>query len=378
MRRQLANMAGRIGQRVAGSIVSRLVSVVAGGIGLVLIAKDVWELRNGVLPIIATEMKADTTKSKVQDELATAISEQIGQHVQEIGAQSADRVMAVWQDFRAAHAKVLELSERNANFKSFLESVRPQSIGRVSEVTALVLASEAEAGVSKRLADGSLHEAVNVMPEEAMEIARETRSLEKALAWNGVAGDLISKVVKFEVFRRAEPGDFTKISLGQLFALDDSLAVTRMAGTGRAARDVLFELNPAALTKVARVLDGPELETLASYMTGLSKEPRDQLLVAVGEAPAELRILSRPRVRDAVLASADQAAAVSMVLAPAQDATLKTTGEDLKLAWDGRIAPILIWEKHPMAAIALAAALILILLFFRRLVRPRGRIAAVQ
>ena len=53
VRRQLANMAARIGQRLAGSILARLVSVVAGGIGLVLIAKDIWELRNGVLPIIA-------------------------------------------------------------------------------------------------------------------------------------------------------------------------------------------------------------------------------------------------------------------------------------------------------------------------------------
>ncbi|HWK34197.1 MAG TPA: hypothetical protein VNR51_11020, partial [Hyphomicrobium sp.] len=50
MRRQLANMAGRIGQRIVGSVLARLVSVVAGGVGLVLIAKDIWDLRNGVLP----------------------------------------------------------------------------------------------------------------------------------------------------------------------------------------------------------------------------------------------------------------------------------------------------------------------------------------
>ena len=53
VRRQLANMAARIGQRVVGSILSRLVSVVAGGVGLVLIAKDIWDFRHGVLPIVA-------------------------------------------------------------------------------------------------------------------------------------------------------------------------------------------------------------------------------------------------------------------------------------------------------------------------------------
>ncbi len=378
VRRQLANMAGRIGQRVAGSILSRLVSVVAGGIGLVLIAKDVWELRNGVLPIIAGEMKSDATKSKVQDELATAISEQIGLHVQEIGVAAADRVMAVWQDFRSAHAKTLELSERNAAFKSFLDQTRPQAIGRVSEVTALVLAADGEAGISKRLADGSLHQAVNVMPDAAMEIARQTRSLETALAWNGVAGDLIDDVVKFEVFRRTEPSAVSKASLSQLFELDDPLAITRMASTSRPARDALFELDLTTLGKVARVLEAPQLETLASYMTGLGKEPRDRLLAAVGEAPSELQILARPRVRDAVLASKDQTEAIEMVMRSGGGLTFKAALEDLQRAADGRIAPILIWEKHPLTAIVLAAGLILILLLFRRLFRPRGRTVAVQ
>ena len=70
VRRQLANMASRIGQRVVGSVLGRLVSVVAGGVGLVLIAKDIWDFRHGVLPIIATEMKSKETKDKVREELA--------------------------------------------------------------------------------------------------------------------------------------------------------------------------------------------------------------------------------------------------------------------------------------------------------------------
>src|SRR5581483_11055976 len=58
VRRQLANMAARIGQRIVGSILSKLVSVVASGVGLVLIAKDIWDFRHGVLPIVAGEMKS--------------------------------------------------------------------------------------------------------------------------------------------------------------------------------------------------------------------------------------------------------------------------------------------------------------------------------
>ncbi len=76
---------------IVGSVLARLVSVVAGGVGLVLIAKDIWDLRKGVLPIIAEEMKSKETKSKVQEELAKSLDEQIGEHVKEIGTKAAER-----------------------------------------------------------------------------------------------------------------------------------------------------------------------------------------------------------------------------------------------------------------------------------------------
>ena len=87
VRRQLANMASRIGQRVVGSILGRLVSMVAGGVGLVLIAKDIWDFRHGVLPIIGTEMKSKETKDKVREELAKSVSEQIGDSIKDISEQ---------------------------------------------------------------------------------------------------------------------------------------------------------------------------------------------------------------------------------------------------------------------------------------------------
>ncbi|HEY1243340.1 MAG TPA: hypothetical protein VGF29_00780, partial [Hyphomicrobiaceae bacterium] len=49
VRRQLSNIAARVGQRVVGAVLSRLVSAVAGVIGVALIAKDIWDFRHGVL-----------------------------------------------------------------------------------------------------------------------------------------------------------------------------------------------------------------------------------------------------------------------------------------------------------------------------------------
>ena len=198
VRRQLSNMAARIGQRVIGSILSRLVSVVAGGIGLVLIAKDIWDFRHGVLPIVAGEMKSKATKDKVRDEIAKTISEHIGESLKEISDKTAERVVEIWLEFRRAHAKVLEFADRNEAFKRFLDTIRPSDLPRLDEVVALVLASEGETGVTKRLGDGTLNVAVTALPPAALDIAREARSLETALKWSAVAGNSLPKVVEYE------------------------------------------------------------------------------------------------------------------------------------------------------------------------------------
>lgn len=369
MRRQLANIAARIGQRLAGSVLARLVSVAAGGVGLVLVAKDIWELRNGVLPIISDEMKSDATKSLVKDELAKTIGEQIAAHLHEIASKSADRVIGIWKDFRNAHQKALELAEKNERFRTFLDTVKPEQLARLDEVVAL-LASEGERGVLTRLDDGRLNEAVRFLPEPAMTIARDTRSIDAALGWSALAGDQLPKVLEHEIYRRASPQGFTRATLNTLLALDDHVAITRLAALAPEARDRLFGLGTDDLKRLARSFSEAELETLSRYLGGLEPEPRARVLAAVAATPGKMQSLAAPRVRDAVLASRDQARAVDMMLREGSGGP-ETIIEDAKAAWEGRISPVLIWEKHPLVVIAIALAGLILLLMLRRLVRPR-------
>lgn len=374
VRRQLSNMAARIGQRVIGSILSRLVSVVAGGIGLVLIAKDIWDFRHGVLPIVATEMKSKATKDKVRDEIAKTISEHIGESLKEISDKTAERVVEIWLEFRRAHAKVLEFADRNEAFKRFLDTIRPSDLPRLDEVVALVLASEGETGVTQRLGDGTLNVAVTALPPAALDIAREARSLEVALKWSAVAGDSLPKVVEYEIHRRTAPDTFTKAGLQRLLGLEDRLAITRLAALQPAARESLFELDGAALVRLARNLEESQLDSLSRYLTGLEKGPAQRILSAVAQAPGRMAELSSPRVRDAIIASRDQSAAVSMML---QVASLPDPGAVIahaKLVLDGRISPILLWEKHGLVLAAAAALALMLLLILKRLLfgtRPR-------
>ncbi len=366
MRRQLANMTRRIGQRIAGSVAARLVSVAAGGVGLVLLAKDIWELRNGVLPIVAEEMKAKDTKDKVKIELASSLDQEIGVHIKEIGGKTAEHVIEIWQNFRAAHAKALDLAERNLPFKTLLDTVRPEHLPRLDELTGLVLASEGEPGVLKRVSDGTLSTAITTLDEPGLTIARETRSIDKAMAWAALAGKDLGSVVQNGLYRRADASEFSQGNLRKVLELGDSLAIAKLGALGREARTALLDLDPVKLKSLTRGLTESELTTLSGYLTGLQSGPRDRILEAVAETPAKFQMFASERLRQAVLASADQAAAVEMLLRPGGTST-GALANDFSAAWNGRIAPVLLWDKHPLTIIGLCLAALILLLWFKRL-----------
>ena len=373
VRRQLANLATRVGQRIVGSVLSRLVSVVAGGVGLVLIAKDIWEFRNGVLPIIATEMKSPATKEKVREELASMLAEQMNDHVKDIASAAADHVIEVWQTFRRAHALVLQIAEQNGEFRKFLDGVKPEALPRLDEVVSLLVASEGQGSILKRLQDGSLNTAVHSMPTNGLEIARDTKSVATALDWMALAGDRLDSVVNYELHRRVAPGDLTRASLDRILALNNRTAIVRIASLPPEARDTLFNLTSDDLNALLKALSGDELKALAGYLRGLQPGPRDKVLKAVAADPAKMQILATGSARERIIASNDQAAAADMMLEPASRLSPREFIEDAKLVGQGRVAPLLLWDKHPWSVALTGLTILIFLAWISRLFRPRTR-----
>ena len=371
VRRQLANLAERVGQRIVGSVLSRLVSVVAGGVGLVLIAKDLWDFRNGVLPIIATEMKAPATKEKVREELAKTLSAQMNDHVTEIATAAADQVVDVWQTFRRAHALVLKIADENGEFRKFLNGVDPRSIPRLDEVVAIIVASEGEPAILLRLQDGSLNQAVHLMPEKGMEIARDTKSISAGLAWTSLAGDHLGQVVEYELHRRISPHDLTSASLDKILALDDRSAIIKIASIPTTARDALFDLDAADLKLLLRSLSEDELKSLAGYLDGLRPGPREKVLKAIAADPAKMQLLASRSIRERIISSRDQAAAAEMMLKPSSGLSPRAAMDDARLAWDGKVEPLLLWDKHPQALILAGLLALVLVAWLGRLLRPR-------
>jgi hypothetical protein len=371
VRRQLSNMATRVGQRLVGAILGRIVSIVAGGVGVVLIAKDVWDLRHGVLPIVADEMKSADTRDKIQEELARSISEQISEHVRDIGAKTADRILEIWVDFRRAHTSVLALADKNEGFRKFLDTIGPESLSRLDEVVALLLASEGEPAILKRLGDGTLREAVHKLPSQALEIARETRSLETAFQWRALAGDSLPKVAEYEIYRRNGPGEFTKASLARTLSLDDRVAIGRLASLKGNVREPLLELSDNELKRLARALPEPELASLSGYLTGLERAASQRLLAAIAQSPAKMQVIASPGVRSAILQSRDQNAAISLMLQSDSLFDPLTFGSDVALVRDGRISPWLLWSRYPIVLAALGFIGFVVLMVVWRLLFGR-------
>ncbi len=84
-----------------------------------------------------------------------------------------------------------------------------------------------------------------------------------------------------------------------------------------------------------------------------------------------MQMLASRRVRERIIASSDQAAAADMMLEPASGLSPRAFIDDAKLVWEGRVVPLLIWDKHPQALVLAGFLGLIVLVWLTRLFRPR-------
>jgi hypothetical protein len=108
-------------------------------------------------------------------------------------------------------------------------------------------------------------------------------------------------------------------------------------------------------------------------MTRLERSASQRVLRVVAQTPARMQSLGAPAVRDAVLASRDQQAAVALMLRSDFGLDPRVTADDFQLVFDGKVSPILLWHKHPVAIVTLALSALIALLMLKRLLFGRRR-----
>jgi hypothetical protein len=194
------------------------------------------------------------------------------------------------------------------------------------------------------------------------------------LKWSAIAGDSLPKVVEYEIHRRTSPDAMTKAGLQRLLALNDRLAIGRLASLQPSARDALSELETGPLVRLARSLDEPQLESLSRYISALDRGSAQRVLSVVANAPARMAELASPRVREGIITSRDQAAALGMILQATSWTDPGAVVSHVRLVTDGRVSPVLLWEKDGGALMVAGLLVLMLLLLLKRLLfgtRPK-------
>jgi hypothetical protein len=374
-RRVLAQIVESIGSRIAGIVASRIVSSVAGLIGLALIAKDIYDAGEGVFPIVSERMKSDETKTLIKGEIGKTIQADISQQTGAIAQETAERIYSVWLDFKQKYNRLLSLSEKSPAFAEFLKDRRIDQLGKLGQIVDILHGSEGENRIFERVADGSLNKAILDLNDAGLVIAGDRKSIDEALRWSAVAGEDLPRVVDLGIYRWLSPDGLTHENLEKILSLNDKIAVSRIAGLDAQERDLILNLPGDQMRDLVRRLSGRELAAFADYERRLEPGAARALMRAVSDSPAVMRELSGEGLRRAIFESRNQLAALNMVIH--SDASLLSYGrivKDAELVRDGDVGYRVFWERYWLW-IAIAGFVLLVLLsWLRRLMFGRPQV----
>ena len=377
-RRVIGQVVKSVGTRIAGIVASDIVSSVAGLVGLALIAKNIYDAGDGVFPIIAEQMKSDETKLHVKEEIGKTIQADISEQVGAIAQETSERLYAAWLDFKQRYNRLLALSEKHPAFAEFLKDRRLDQLRKLSQIVDILYGTEGEQKVLQRVANGSLNKALLDLSDAGLVIAEEQKSIDKALRWTAIAGRDLPRVVDLGVYRWLPVEGLTSENLQKILSINDKIAVSRIANLDPQARDFILSLPGGQMHELARRLNDRQLAAFADYERNLEPAAGRRLLRAVAEDPAVMMELTGEGLRDAILKSRDQLAALNMIIH--DDASLTSLFDytrifkDAELVQNGVVSFRVFWERY-WAAILLGAFLLLVLLsWLRRLLFGRPQI----
>ena len=370
-RRVIGKVVQSVGARIAGVVASRIVSSVAGLVGLALIAKDIYDAGDGVFPVIAERMKSDETKLLIKDEIGKTIQTDISQQVGAIAQETSERLYAAWLDFKQKYNRLLALSEKHPAFSEFLKDRRLDQLGKLAQIVDILYGTEGEQKVLDRVANGSLNKALLDLTDAGLVIAEEQKSIEKALRWTSIAGRDLPRVVDLGVYRWLPIEGLTSENLQKILSINDRIAVGRIANLDPQARDYILSLPGDQMRDFARRLNDRQLAAFADYERNLEPRAAKRLLRAVADDPSVMLELTTEGLREAILKSRDQLAALNMIIH--DDASLTSLFDytrifkDAQLVQNGVVSFRVFWERYWVAVLLGGFLLLVLLSWLRRL-----------
>jgi hypothetical protein len=325
-------VAGKIAGRILGRVGSSFIPVAGWIIGIGLIVYDLWEGGNGALPQIEEALTSPEVKAKIQEEIVTAIKDDLPDQAAWIALETSVSLVEEWQQFCSRYQDVCATAESNVDFGNLLELVTLDELDRLDALTTYLLNQAGRATLDIVTADGRLEQLL-ALPDATLRELMAWSTPAALLAWQGMVGAQLPLLVDYGVHRQSTPEEFTPATLTALLALPGSAEAEKVLALAAEKRRVLLALPQDVLDQLAAVQTTADLDWLAGYML-LSQAPP----AAVAEEVAEGRT-SVAALRDPQQAGAPATGSVSTAAAVA----LSTTApEGLPAAAENGTIPFLI------------------------------------
>ncbi len=375
-----------IGRRLVGTVIARVVGAAAGIIGWILIAKELWDLRLGVLPIIASEMKAKKTKRSVKEELTKGLDVELSNALNAIPKEIAGGIFRVWTDFKSKNERVLQLAKKHPEFQVMLKSLQDEDeevalsrLRKTNELVNLALKTGDDSEFLELLRSGTLKKAILELSEEGVRIAIESQSIEAGYKWSKLAKDDLKRILVLGLHTNSKPEEYNQEKIRKLLVLKDDLAIKRFSLLEPSERDGLFSLPDAQFKDFLETLTQEQLQVLSGYISDLNSEALKVFVRGISSTPDKMRLFGRSEVRYGVVRSRDQLAAVNLMMRRSSGWEFMQLPGDVKLAANGAVSPVLLWSKQPLAvSVTSIILLILMLAFYRMLFGRRKQVIVVK
>ncbi|MEM7619147.1 MAG: hypothetical protein AAF228_01625 [Pseudomonadota bacterium] len=381
----LTRLSQALGRRLVGALVTRAVGAAVSIIGWILVAKELWDLRLGVLPIIAKEMKSDEAKTRIQTELISELKVEVNKILKTVPPDISRGIIDLWLEFKKQNQRTVDLTKNNPEFRQFLQDIdstddkiKIERLRKTNKVISLLFEKSGESGINQALERGLLKRAIVTLPEPAVDLAVDNNSLQDAFSWYELANTKIDKVVQLQLHKTTLPDTFTQSALQKLLSLQDTKTITSISGFSVKKRNALLGLSKSDFKTFSNQLSPEQLSSLAFYLSSLEPNISRKLVSGIKNNPQKIILLDRTEVRNGILASSNQQKAISYILREPSSLEFLNFPDDAGLVLQGEIHPFLLWSKQPFAVMISGFIFLLLSLSLYRLIFGRRKPVVVQ
>ena len=221
------------------------------------------------------------------------------------------------------------------------------------------------------LRDGRLKNAVRDLTDTGIKIAVETKSIPVATKWEKVAGKDLKRILDLGIHLTNSPDSYDDSKIQKLFSLNNDVFIKKISSLNTRQRDILFGLSQEDFKDLVRNLPSDHLSSLSIYIDNLRSDQAKRFLRDIKSSPEKMNLFSRSHVRNGILQSRDQGAALDLMLRSRSALEILHLPEDIKLVADGQISLILLWTKQTLGVIAAGILLLISVLLLYRLILGR-------